>query len=179
MLSGDLDGEATVSISRANLPDPLEATGPSNYRMEEASSNQPRNPEVTSIPSNSPRGICVQSGPDLSAGHLEPNMASFPPSTSFARNQSTAHLNAGYIPTALSPEELRRKRQMNQTGVAISESPTSVGFGDLVFGGPQTYAQGPLPQTEGFHPPMLATTASPSIDGYGGEMDHTLGYFFQ
>lgn len=170
--------KATVSISRANLPDPLNATGPSNHRMEEASANQSRNPEVTSMPSNSQRGIRGQSGPDFSAGHLEPHMASFPPSTSFARNQSTAHLNAGYTPTAPTPEELRRKRQINQTGVAISESPTPVGFNDLAFGGPQTYAQDPLSQTEGFYPPMLATTAPPSIDGYSGEMDHPLGYFF-
>ncbi|KAJ6014870.1 hypothetical protein N7540_009461 [Penicillium herquei] len=199
---GKTDGKTLISISRANLPDPVEkpSSQKSNSRRstptEEAGPSQERPVET----------MCIRSGPmriptpqnafatgDMSA-NLSPNLplASSHSPTQYVKTELSLHPGMNTSQTSLSAsaasaQDLKRKRHCAEAGVPTSgaQNPLEYYTQAPVYMAPQPFMPEPYHEIQGFQPQAHPSPGDPSQqhphpESFGEEMDSAgFPYYFQ
>ena len=182
------DGKTLVSISRANLPDPIEL--PSSRQR---SSRKSTPTEEASSKEHNTEIMCIRSGPVQSRNAPQPSFAPGDTPANLSMNRrSTTHSPTQFIkrdqpihpefdPTVapMSAQDQKRKRQRVEMGVPITSSPTSLGYYSPVYVGSQPFVPDSYHDLQGFQPQSGPTTVQPNTESFGETMESlAFPYYF-
>ncbi|KAJ5593858.1 uncharacterized protein N7459_000066 [Penicillium hispanicum] len=182
------DGEALVSISRANLPDAVEVavsqveSRRKSSATDETSDQEPKT-ETMSIRSRPVPSVNIPSpvfvpGPGADAfANIPPNSIPTTP-TQYIKQDLPIHTAFDTAEGAsMSAQDLKRKRQCVETGLPATTSPTSLAqYHSPIFVGSQPFMNESYDNLQAFQHQMIPTTRPGS---FGESMDANMfPYYF-
>ncbi|KAJ6126574.1 hypothetical protein N7523_002186 [Penicillium sp. IBT 18751x] len=185
---GATDMKTTVSILRANLPDAVDLAASQGERSRRASpteeeTSQQSSQEIPSVRSGQLRRSNIPQ-PLLSTGteiptNLSPNLhPAVPNSSQYIQQELPIHSNFEHTASP-SPQDLKRKRPIVESGPASSTSPAPIPFYSPVFVGSQPFVPETFNNIEGLQQPGVPNTGQPGTEQFAENMEiYGFPYYF-
>ena len=181
-----------MSICRANLPDPVEATLSQGSRSRKSSPNEDKPTheggkieETTVVHSDSVQGAVVTRSvftPGDVPLDLSPTTLRHPSHSPSQYINQDLPIHPSYDPSAsssTSQQDLKRKRLRVDADPPTTTSPQTLAYYPPVFVGSQPFIPQTFDELQSFPPPMIPTTAPPGGEQYGEHMgSYAFPYYF-
>lgn len=170
-----------VSISRANLPDAVEASVGHGKPSQKSTST-----EESASQEQSTENVCVRSGPALPQSAFAPGGDTpHPPPTSqsptqYIKHDLPIHPGLDHASSSMSPRDLKRKRSYVETGLpTTTASPNSMGHYTPMYVGSQPFLTGSYDVLENIQHPVVPTTEHLATEAFVENVEaYWLPYYF-